>query len=241
MNKARLALGAIALLGTTTLVATGTGTASAAPVPIVGGDYTSSAPSYIAAVGDHKGMFCSGSLVDEQWVITARHCKGAKTVRIGSANLNSGGTLAKVTRTVAHWDMDIRLLKLSEPVAQQPVQLGQASPTPGSDVRLYGFGQTCGPYGCGDMSPRLKQLDTKVTHDAECAGINSSRELCFDTSVGSTDCYGDSGGPAIQGGRLVGVTSRGAQGPGNSTCGKTNSIYGDVTTATTWINRITSR
>jgi snapalysin len=87
------------------------------------------------------------------------------------------------------------------------------------------------------MSSTLRQLSTKVASDSSCGGITGSVELCFATTVSGSDCYGDSGGPAVANGLLVGSDSRGADGPGADTCGRTKSIYGDasVSTISSWV------
>ncbi|MEU6735082.1 S1 family peptidase [Streptomyces physcomitrii] len=241
MKKRLAGLAAVFSATSAAALALTTGAATAAPQPIVGGSVVTNAPSWAAVIGDQSdGMWCSAALIKSNWVITAGHCSGATQVRVGSAKTNSGGTLVSTSKWVRHPSYnsgyDFGLYKLSTSVSGAPLAMATSSPAVGSSVTEYGYGQTCAPYGCGGMSPSLKSLGTKLVADSQCGGINGSWELCFDTSVTATDCYGDSGGPALVGGKLVGVTSRGASGPGESTCGNTNSIYSDTTAVQSWIN-----
>ncbi|WP_436500435.1 S1 family peptidase [Actinokineospora sp. HUAS TT18] len=238
-KKAAVRIGFLA--ASVALATAGVAATAGATERIVGGSVVTVAPSWAAAVGDSSGMWCSGTLVAPQWVLSAGHCSGATRIRVGSKDLNTGGQVRTVSRSVKHPSYnggayDFRLYKLSSAVTLTPAPMATTSPSVGSSASLYGFGQTCAPRGCGGMSPVLKTVGTTLTSDSGCGGISGAVELCFDTSTTGTDCYGDSGGPAFSAGRLVGVVSRGASGPGASTCGQTNSIFGDVAAVKSWIN-----
>lgn len=207
---------------------------AAQPAPdqptIVGGEVVDKAPSWAVAIGDTgDDMWCSGSLVGSRWVLTAEHCTKAKVARIGSKDVTSGGTLVDITSTVAHPKYDFRLYELKSAVDNKPIGLAKSSPSPGDEATLYGYGQTCIVYGCGDMS-RLRSLETEIAPDSDCEGIKEAGEVCMASTMEASACYGDSGGPAIVDGRLAGVTSRGGY-----VCGAVGTTYGDVSAVRSWI------
>jgi len=178
---------------------------------------------------------CTGILIKSQWALTAKHCGQPASVRVGSLNRSSGGTVVNVTGSPANPVADIRLLKLASAVSYTPSDVGRFSPAVNQATRIVGWGQTCPQPGCGPTPQMANELDTSVIADSRCSGgqIDGPHELCTNNPNGNAGaCYGDSGGPQfkkVTSGKwaVVGITSR--SGNGDSTCATGPSIYTDVT------------
>jgi secreted trypsin-like serine protease len=224
-----------AAIGVTAASASASATPSASAdgsVFIVGGSTAGQSYPWTAALMYGDGFQeCTGSLIASQWVVTAKHClSDVRQVRVGSKDYTAGGTLVKVSKTVSGPD-DIGLVKLSQSVPYTPVGIAAKSPAIGSSIQVMGWGVTC-DRGC-DSPDLLKQLNTTVVPDSNCSrdDIRGSVEICIKVSVAQTPCYGDSGGPALVDGLLVGADSR-----GGNVCGDAGGeIYSDVTSHLDWI------
>jgi snapalysin len=181
---------------------------------------------------------CTGSLIKANWVVTARHCPTPSSVRVGSIDRSSGGTVVSVRRSVSHPRIDVKLLELTSSVSYAPAPIPAASGAVGTATRIIGWGQTCPRRGCGSAPRIANELDTSIVSDSRCAGIDGPYEICTNNTNGNAGaCYGDSGGPQVrqEGGRwvLIGVTSR--AGNSSSTCATAPSIYGDLPSIRNWV------
>ncbi|MCY1140851.1 serine protease [Actinoplanes sp. Pm04-4] len=182
---------------------------------------------------------CTGSLIKANWVVTAKHCPTPSSVRVGSTNRSSGGTVVPVRRAVSHPRIDVKLFELTTSVSYAPAPIPTTSGAVGTATRIIGWGQTCAPRGCGSSPTVAHQLDTSIVSDSRCAGIDAAYEICTNNTNGNSGaCYGDSGGPQVRSvsGRwnLIGVTSR--AGNSSSTCATAPSIYGDLPSIRAWVN-----
>jgi snapalysin len=222
-------IGAVVVAGGV-VAGSGIGAASADVHPTIINGHPASEPYPLVYVGG-----CTGILIKAQWALTAKHCGQPASVRVGSLNRSSGGTVVAVTGSPANPVADIRLLKLASAVSTAPSDVARFSPSIGQATRIVGWGQTCPTPGCGGTPQMANELDTSVILDSQCSGIDGPHELCTNNPNGNAGaCYGDSGGPQfkkVTSGKwaVVGITSR--SGNGDSTCATGPSIYTDVTAA----------
>jgi len=183
---------------------------------------------------------CTASLIAANWVVTAGHCPTPTSVRVGSVNRTSGGTVVRVNGSVTHPTADVKLMRLATSVSQAPAPIPTSSPAVGTATRIIGWGQTCPVRGACSTPTVANELDTSVVTDSLCrgGGIVGSVEICTNNPGGNSGaCYGDSGGPQVlrSGNRwlLVGATSR--SGNGDARCATGPSIYGDLPSIRSWI------
>ncbi|WP_433796632.1 S1 family peptidase [Actinoplanes sp. CA-252034] len=208
--------------------------AAVAAPPVIGGTPAGQNYSFMVYMSG-----CTGTLIKENWVVTAKHCATPRTVRVGSVDRTSGGTVVAVRRAVDHPRIDVKLLQLATPVTHAPARIPVASGAVGTATRLIGWGQTCPDRGCGSTPRVANELDTSIVADDRCVGIDGAYEICTDNPRGVAGaCYGDSGGPQVRliDGRwaLIGVTSR--AGDNSPVCATGPSIYGDLPAIRAWVS-----
>ncbi|TCC00357.1 snapalysin family zinc-dependent metalloprotease [Micromonospora zingiberis] len=182
---------------------------------------------------------CTGTLIKSNWVVTAKHCSTPSSVRVGSVNRSSGGTVVGVSRAVNHPTIDVKLFQLSSSVSYAPAPIPTSSGAVGTATRIIGWGLTCPVRGCGTAPTTAYELDTSIVADSRCSGINATYEICTNNPNGNSGaCYGDSGGPQVRRingvWNVIGATSR--AGNNNATCATGPSIYGDLSSIRSWIN-----
>lgn len=211
---------------------------------------------YIVSLQRSGSHFCGGSLIKQNWVLTAAHCVQGKIdkviIGLHDRTDQKNAEVIKPSKIVAHpkynsttTDYDFALIQLSSNSKYTPVKINiDEIDIPEKDAgeiisTTAGWGTTS--EGASTLPKMLQKVDVPlVTHNA-CDKAYSNkitdRMICAGLDAGGKDsCQGDSGGPLIvkdvnNEPNLVGVVSWGYG------CARPNlyGVYSKVNSVHAWI------
>ncbi len=167
---------------------------------------------------DGRGDLCTGTALARDLVLTAAHCVAAPVdYQVKTFQTGSSITVRSVARhpgfNVANYaasraTADLALLKLAAPLPDIVVPATLAPPrrvAAGESLTIAGFGVTAARTAYGLGQPRMAKLS--VTGKPGSLQIRLYDNATRGLRAGLGGCVGDSGAPAFDGDKIIGVVS----------------------------------
>ncbi|KAH8355423.1 hypothetical protein KR084_005467, partial [Drosophila pseudotakahashii] len=172
------------------------------------------------------GHTCGGSILSHNHVVTAAHCvkQGSNvspantlSIQAGSLLLSSGGVNIPVATVTVHPNYqgkgyDVAVLRLARSLTFgsniAAIELATDDPPNDATVDISGWGAISqkGPLSNSLLYVQVKALSRDTCRSKYLRQLPETT-MCLMHPQNKGACYGDSGGPATYGGKLVGLAS----------------------------------
>lgn len=193
---------------------------------------------YSGVQSNYSAQFCGGSVIHQNWVVTAAHCVDRKygsrnlepqdiKILVGGHNLAEGdGRRISVKRIVVHpyydgtrYINDIALIELEEPAGVETLPLFEGQDDlAGENAIAIGWGSMSSDRNSPSYPNTRQQVTLPIAEQWLCNATYGSlvkeSMICAGVPEGGKDsCQGDSGGPLVvydeSNWKLAGITSWG--------------------------------